>query len=197
MGGPATTLGCLKRLRGRIHLVWGNHDRDEVRALPNWASSQPYAEIKIDGEFIILCHYAMRVWNRSHFGSFHFYGHTHGVLPGVGRSIDVEVDCWDFRPIRFEEIRARLVETHEIDRYGVTRQKTVPEDLRNRRRPICDLAVGNRDQMSASRPGRQRNLAQGRLIQRQRRRAQGGLLFERDSLLAGNQSETATAVVVR
>jgi hypothetical protein len=29
----------------------------------------------------VLCHYAMRVWNRSHHGAWHLYGHSQGESP--------------------------------------------------------------------------------------------------------------------
>ena len=32
-------------------------------------------------QLVVLCHYAMRVWDRSHYGSWHLYGHSHGNLP--------------------------------------------------------------------------------------------------------------------
>ena len=57
---------------------------------------------------VVLLHYAMKVWPRSHRGALHFYGHSHGTLPGDSQSVDVGVDCWDFRPVRLDEIRRRL-----------------------------------------------------------------------------------------
>ena len=36
---------------------------------------------------IVLCHYAMRVWQKSHYGAWMLYGHSHGTLPdNPGRS---------------------------------------------------------------------------------------------------------------
>lgn len=98
----------VKRLNGRIHLIWGNHDSDKVRKLSCWASSRPYAEVNDDGSKLILCHYAMRVWNRSHYGSLMLYGHSHGSLPGNSQSLDVGVDCWDYRPVDIHQIRERM-----------------------------------------------------------------------------------------
>ena len=39
-------------------------------------------------------------------GAFHFYGHAHGALAGIGRSRDVGVDMPDvaFRPRTFAEL---------------------------------------------------------------------------------------------
>lgn len=45
-----------------------------------FSSVQHYREVTIEGKHIILCHYAMRVWNKSHKGSWMLYGHSHGTL---------------------------------------------------------------------------------------------------------------------
>lgn len=107
----------LEQLNGRKHLVWGNHDSQQVRNLPAWTSSQAYAEIAVDGRKLILFHYAMRVWNGLHRGALHLYGHSHGKVPGTRKSADVGVDCWDYRPVRLDAILARMEtqpEAHEI-----------------------------------------------------------------------------------
>jgi len=61
-------------------------------------------------QVIVLCHYAMRAWDRSHYGSWHLYGHSHGTLPGYGLSFEVAVDCWDFRPVGLDVMAARMGE---------------------------------------------------------------------------------------
>lgn len=101
-------LRVLGRLRGQIHLIAGNHDHTKVRKLPQWASVQHYLEIKLGGQHLVLCHYAMRVWNRAHHGSLMLYGHSHGNLPGNSQSHDVGVDVWDCRPVSLDEIMARM-----------------------------------------------------------------------------------------
>jgi calcineurin-like phosphoesterase family protein len=98
----------LRRLHGRVNLIWGNHDSDVVRHLPGWASSQPMAEITVDGVRLVLLHYAMLVWPRSHHGALHLFGHSHGTLQGNSQSCDVGVDAWDYRPVSLAEIQERL-----------------------------------------------------------------------------------------
>ena len=113
----------LKRLNGRKHLVWGNHDSEKLRQLDAWASSQPYAELALDGRKIVLLHYGLRVWNKSHRGALHFYGHSHGSLPGDRQSCDVGVDnpaCF-YAPWRLEEIERHLAilpERVPVDHHG-------------------------------------------------------------------------------
>ncbi len=107
---PATEY--LERLNGEKHLVWGNHDATEVRSWRGWASSQAYAEIKVEGMRLMLFHYAMRVWNRSHHGAVHLYGHSHNSLSGDSQCCDVGVDnpAWDYRPVSLAQIM-RFLET--------------------------------------------------------------------------------------
>ncbi len=48
-------------------------------------------EISVNGQPIVLCHYAMRVSNRSHHGAWHLYGHSHGNLPEGPTSLSMDV----------------------------------------------------------------------------------------------------------
>jgi hypothetical protein len=50
----------------------------------------------------------MRTWNKSHRGSWHLYGHSHGTLPDDPHSMsfDVGVDCHNYRPLSFEQVKA-------------------------------------------------------------------------------------------
>ena len=106
--GPAGSY--LARLHGRIHLVWGNHDDEGTRTEPAFASAQAMAEVTVKGQAVVLCHYAMRVWPGSHRGALHFYGHSHGTLPGDSRSCDVGVDvpAFRYRPVPRGEVRKHL-----------------------------------------------------------------------------------------
>lgn len=93
----------LERLLGKKTLIVGNHDKDPDVSL-GWHDVKSYHEMYHHNKFIVLCHYAMRVWNKSHHGSYMLYGHSHGGLPGNGNSLDVGVDCWDYSPVSFSEI---------------------------------------------------------------------------------------------
>lgn len=102
-------LELLEELPGNKHLIIGNHDSKRICNSPAWSSVQPYLEFSEMGKKIVMCHYAMRVWNQSHRGALMLYGHSHGTLPGTDQSLDVGVDCWDYRPVTLEEIMARMV----------------------------------------------------------------------------------------
>ena len=42
---------------------------------------------------IILCHYPFARWNRSHYGSYHLFGHCHNKYHPLNLSMDVGVDA--------------------------------------------------------------------------------------------------------
>lgn len=108
--GAARAGEILDRLAGRKHLVHGNHDPQRIRALPGWTSVQPYLEIGGRGfaPKIVLCHYAMRVWNKHRWGAWMLFGHSHGGLPGDSQSMDVGVDVHGYRPVSLKELATKL-----------------------------------------------------------------------------------------
>lgn len=94
------------RLNGQIHLIKGNHDRLKSSDESLFESISDYKKVKIGGQKIYLLHYAMRVWNGSHHGTFHLYGHSHGSLPDDPNalSMDVGVDVHSLRPVSYDEV---------------------------------------------------------------------------------------------
>lgn len=92
----------LKRLNGNIVHIEGNHDK---KFLEKFGRIYKMKTIVIDKITIVLCHFAMRVWEKSHFNSWHCYGHSHGELESYGKSYDVGVDNNNFSPVSFEELK--------------------------------------------------------------------------------------------
>src|SRR5215471_4059932 len=129
LGGAKHVERYLKGIRcKRIHLVRGNHDRALGRFRDRFLWFGDLAEVCVREQRIVLCHYALRTWNRSSRGSWHLYGHSHGRLPEDSNTLamDVGVDTHDFRPWHFDEIDARMRE----------RQPQLPQE---RRDPSVDL----------------------------------------------------------
>lgn len=89
----------INRLKGKHVFLKGSHDY----WLP-WSHSQQIWEKYINGYYIVVCHYAMRTWARSHYNSFQLYGHSHGRLNPVGKQHDIGVDNNNFRPVSFNEV---------------------------------------------------------------------------------------------
>lgn len=98
----------LSRLNGIKYFIKGNHDRGEIRRAYTRHGTflGDYAEVEVEGKRITLCHYALRVWNKSHRGSWSLYGHSHGSLPDDPHSLsfDVGTMCHGYKPLSLAEV---------------------------------------------------------------------------------------------
>jgi len=112
----------VKRLKGQIHLILGNHDQKRTKHLVGFADIKSYKEVKYDNQRIILCHFPFKVWNKSHHGSWNLHGHSHGSLTRDYsiKQLDVGVDCWNYRPLSYEDVKLEM-EKHGsklVDHHG-------------------------------------------------------------------------------
>jgi len=121
----------LAQLDGRIKIVPGSHDKRWLSGYKSgtlWSRSQyrveilpPLVSLSVDKQTIVLCHYPMLSWDKSHYGSLHLHGHSHGTIPDSlsgdtqlpikesrGHRVDVGVDNWDFAPVSLEEIKEKI-----------------------------------------------------------------------------------------
>ncbi len=107
---PDNLTRIFKRLPGRKFFLPGNHDSEFVLNLP-WANRgefQDIVEFKEAGRNIVLSHYPLLTWNgaRKH-SSLNLFGHVHNNWLGSRNSVNVGVDCWNFRPTKLTEIDKR------------------------------------------------------------------------------------------
>ena len=112
-----------------VHLLLGNHDEHMARDTSLhylFDSVSRYKEIRVEGQNIVLFHYGMRVWNESHKGSWHLFGHSHDSLPPHGLSIDVGADTNDLKPYTFDEIKAAMSPLRPtlVDHHGLRPEVT-------------------------------------------------------------------------
>ena len=120
-GGSANTVSVLGQLNGRIHLIAGNHDKGHSKAVRNMFSSiHDVLEIDVREapsvlQRIFLSHFSHRVWNMHHYGAWHLYGHSHGSLPGIGKSMDVGIDTGEFYSYDLIKERLSSVPIHTVD----------------------------------------------------------------------------------
>ena len=122
--GEENAIWTLRMMKGTKHFIIGNHDRKYVNVIkPNVASIHDLLDIEIDGQPITLCHYAMRVWHKSHFDSWMLYGHSHGSLPPVGKQWDVGIDNNRFLPLSYETLKHIMKSRPHNENY-------IPEDKR-------------------------------------------------------------------
>jgi len=115
MGSRGWTMErVFKQLKGTHIFIRGSHDR--------WLGKSPKSEgnfqfvgyiyektFKDEGILIVACHYAMRTWRRSHWNSWHVYGHSHSRLPSIGKSMDVGVDTNNYYPYSLDQIKEIMV----------------------------------------------------------------------------------------
>lgn len=124
-GSAKKTIEILTRLKGRLHLIRGNHDHwidqgSEGRAASShfeWI--QDYKRLNLGGVDVVLFHYPIWEWDKMHYGSFHLFGHVHGNTTVPGRAMDVGIDArpqkdmglWSFDEIH-QVLSERQVRTH-------------------------------------------------------------------------------------
>ena len=115
----------LSRLNGIKYLILGNHDKtirrsEDLRTY--FVKCTEYLEIDEEKIKLILMHYPMLIWNKSHHGAFMLHGHSHGTCkyPFEGRIMDVGVDCHNYHPISFTEVRNKMLKksVEVIDHHG-------------------------------------------------------------------------------
>ena len=95
------------RLNGKHQFILGSHDYWSQLSEIKLRSDMFIADmltIKVDEICIVCCHYAMRTWPYSHYGSIQVYGHSHGKLPPLSNQWDVGVDNNNFYPVSLEEL---------------------------------------------------------------------------------------------
>ena len=138
LGNLEAFLMYASRLNGRINIVPGGHDYKWVGdwahvmhtdgwRIPGTIDAWLYPPlhsliIKRKGERpmpIVMCHYPMASWDRSHYGSLHLHGHVHNTWgkdahitpsddkqlpPGLSRGvrINMSVEVWDYHPASLE-----------------------------------------------------------------------------------------------
>lgn len=104
----------LDELHGTKYLIAGNHEGAAMSNRKKFKWIKDYHELKVKDtekengiQRIILFHYAMRVWRGDSRGNWHLYGHSHGNLPDLEDRLcfDIGVDCHDFYPLSYEEVK--------------------------------------------------------------------------------------------
>ena len=105
----------LNRLRGKKHLILGNHDKDWVKKADmtkHFASVERFTEIS-DGQHIItLCHYPLMSWDQIAKGSYMIHGHIHNnrdamyfpLIREMPNLLNAGVEVNEYRPVKINEL---------------------------------------------------------------------------------------------
>lgn len=121
-GGSAEWTDIISRLNGKIYLVLGNHDMKNIRQgyMDKFEAVMQQMTIRVNDQPIILNHNPFLCYGGSYRDVWQLFGHVHsGPLSKTGLDIprlkvlfplqyDVGVDNNDYRPVSFEEVKAKI-----------------------------------------------------------------------------------------
>jgi calcineurin-like phosphoesterase family protein len=138
-GLPIATLRILEALNGRHIMIPGSHDVPLIRMLKKddfregeyeggiFEYRGRRVETFIKKNLVVADHYCYRVWPRSHYNSWHVFGHSHGKLEPIGKSWDVGVDNNNFYPV--SEIQLEKIMSERPDNPDLVVRR-INKDLR-------------------------------------------------------------------
>lgn len=122
LGNRVRTEEVLRQLKGRKHLITGNHDKSLKGLERYFESVSQIKEVKFtNNQFKFIdpnetfcvecCHYPMLTWNRRPHGTCMVHGHCHGSLDGFNTEskelrVDVGLDSelWGHEFVEVEEL---------------------------------------------------------------------------------------------
>ena len=107
----------LSRLRGKKHLIIGNHDKDWAKKADmskHFLSVERFVEISNGQHKITLCHYPLMSWNHMAKGSYMIHGHIHNnreafyfsMFRQMPNLLNAGVEINDYRPVSFDVLVA-------------------------------------------------------------------------------------------
>lgn len=150
---PVDAAGILLRLHGRHAFLFGNHDEliERTPALQNFfewvrgendeASSHT---VHFNKHRLVISHFALRVWPKSHKGAWHVFGHSHQELKPLGKSFDIGVEGHNYTPWSLEEIAAKMetLENHHVIPADKVWNKTLKEQIHAFNVPMLKAKYG-------------------------------------------------------
>ena len=125
----SSTVGpTLERLKGKKHLILGNHDPSWIKGVDagkHFASVEMFYSGTIEGRLVTMCHYPMLSWPQDK-SSYMIYGHIHNhvnadywpLIAKRSRMLNAGVEVNGYEPVSFEE----LVENNEKFRVAAVRE---------------------------------------------------------------------------
>lgn len=109
----------LNKFNGKIFYIRGNHE-DNLEAIKNskWTVLGDRIQnihIAEDNQWINLCHFPIRVWDKAHYGSWHLFGHLHGGCKDDNldplnedlrlKCLDVGIMNNEFMPFSYQQVK--------------------------------------------------------------------------------------------
>ena len=116
---PHEAIAIRKQLNGQIIMIRGSHDHHMSFLAPYLTNVHTVLTAKFYDKpemEITLSHHPFLSWPKCHYGTWHLFGHHHGNLrlPAeiMGKSFDCGVDCWDYKPISYDQVVAAMEPLH-------------------------------------------------------------------------------------
>lgn len=110
----------LKQLKGKKHLIIGNHDDKLLKnekAMSYFVSADKITRISDNGTQIVLCHYPIVEWSGFYHGAHHIYAHIHiqqneafNIMRRFEKAYNAGCMINGYRPVRLDE----LIKNNEI-----------------------------------------------------------------------------------
>lgn len=97
-------------LSGNIVLIKGDHDYCSINYYSTrFLAIHDFYIFRVNERLDMpLFHWPIARWPKSHYNSWHLYGHNHGMFQNQGKSFDVGVDCNNFMPLSLDEIAEKM-----------------------------------------------------------------------------------------
>ena len=123
-----TATWYLRQLKGRKHLIIGNHDRHTIedhKAMECFASVNKMLRIMDNDRVVSLCHFPVAEWNGKRRGGYHVHGHIHvrrdevyEFMSRFDKALNAGCMINGYRPVTLDElmennIRFRQAQTVE------------------------------------------------------------------------------------
>ena len=103
-----------------VYWIKGNHDSKQHLYKDYFTFTGDTLSTVVESQPIFMSHYSHRIWEGSHKGYWHLYGHSHASAEHSpwGKSMDVGVDnayrlFGEYRPFTFNEVK-KILDKREI-----------------------------------------------------------------------------------
>ena len=118
---PDKAANTARRLHGKKYLIKGNHDRTKMlvalEPFFEWIKDVHLLNVQdkksqYGNQQIWLSHYCHLVWPQQGYGVWHLFAHSHGKcpVPFAAKAIDVGVDCWQYGPVSYSQIKLLMAQ---------------------------------------------------------------------------------------
>lgn len=109
------------QLNGKIHFVLGNHDKEkDIKKIGRFESVSDYINLSVldsdnprKYQGIMIMHFPILSWDKSHHGEWHLHGHCHGSFMNnpeyswyyERKVLDVGCNMTNYKPISYAEVK--------------------------------------------------------------------------------------------